>query len=153
MTGVKRSIACMALVFILTASQMVPCPADLRGAQVLRPETEALFSVTEEDQADPAQNDLDSSQKNAIAMLNYIAVLTQEINSSRNSRLHMEDAYSGLVNNMNPNAVDNRTLEKVNSLLDLMEKYRMMKFKRDRLNLILSRTWPITSARISTTIL
>ena len=136
MTGVKKSIACMALVFVLTASQLVPCCADLCGAQVLRPGAEDLFSVTGTDEADSAQDDLDSSQKNAIAMLNYIAVLTQEINSSRNSRLHMEDAYSGLVNNMNPNAVDNRTLEKVNSLLDLMEKYRMMKFKRDRLNLI-----------------
>ena len=113
----------MALVFVLTASQMVPCCADLRGTQVLRPGAEDLFSVTGTDEADSAQDDLDSSQKNAIAMLNYIAVLTQEINSSRNSRLHMEDAYSGLVNNMNPNAVDNRTLEKVNSLLDLMEKY------------------------------
>ena len=85
----------MALVFVLTASQLVPCCADLCGAQVLRPGAEDLFSVTGTDEADSAQDDLDSSQKNAIAMLNYIAVLTQEINSSRNSRLHMEDAYSG----------------------------------------------------------
>jgi hypothetical protein len=92
--------------------------------------------VTGTDEPESKKDKLDSTQKNAIAMLNHIVVLTQEINSSRNSRLYMEDAYSGLVNNMNPNAVDSRTLEKVNSLLDLMEKYRMMKFKRDRLNLI-----------------
>ena len=126
----------MALVLILTASQMAPCSADLRGAQVVRPWAEDSLSVTGTDEPESKKDKLDSTQKNAIAMLNHIVVLTQEINSSRNSRLYMEDAYSGLVNNMNPNAVDNRTLEKVNSLLDLMEKYRMMEFKRDRLNLI-----------------
>lgn len=37
---------------------------------------------------------LNAEQANAIAMLNYITVLTQDVNASKNSRLSMEAAYS-----------------------------------------------------------
>ena len=32
-------------------------------------------------------------------MLNHLAVLTQEINASQNSRMYMEEVYSMLINN------------------------------------------------------
>lgn len=79
---------------------------------------------------------LTDEQKNAIAMLNYITVLTQEINASKNSRLFMEEAYSSLINNTNPSAVDSRTLSQMTGLLDTMERYRMVNVKRDRLQYI-----------------
>ena len=60
--------------------------------------------------AQAATTELNDTQRNAISMLNYITVLTQEINASKNSRLYMESAYSNLINNTYPNAVDNRTL-------------------------------------------
>ena len=44
------------------------------------------------------EKELTIEQQNAIAMLNYITVLTQEINSSKNSRVCMEEAYSTLIN-------------------------------------------------------
>ena len=84
--------------------------------------------------ADEAE--LTKEQQNAIAMLNYITVLTQEINASKNSRVHMEEAYSALINNTYPNAVDSRTLSQMNGLLDTMENYRMINVKRDRLQYI-----------------
>lgn len=80
--------------------------------------------------------DLDTTQRNAIAMLNYITVLTQEINASKNSRLYMEQAYSALVNNTYPNSVDSRTLSQLTGLLDTMESYRMVNVKRERLQYI-----------------
>ena len=80
--------------------------------------------------------ELTSQQKNALAMLNYITVLTQEINASKNSRVYMEEAYSTLINNTYPNAVDSRTLNQMTGLLDTMEKYRMINVKRDRLQYI-----------------
>ena len=49
-----------------------------------------------------AGQELSQEQKNAIAMLNYITFLTQETNSSKNSRLYMEQAYSSLINNTYP---------------------------------------------------
>ena len=79
---------------------------------------------------------LTDEQANAIAMLNYITVLTQDINASKNSRLYMEEAYSSLINNTYPNAVDNRTLSQLAGLLDTMEGYRMVAVKHDRLEYI-----------------
>ncbi|MCI6290542.1 MAG: hypothetical protein MR620_04475, partial [Clostridiales bacterium] len=79
---------------------------------------------------------LTDEQANAIAMLNYITVLTQDINASKNSRLYLEEAYSSLINNTYPNAVDNRTLSQLAGLLDTMEGYRMIAVKRDRLQYI-----------------
>lgn len=79
---------------------------------------------------------LDETQRNSIAMLNYLTVLTQEINASANSRLYLESAYSSLLNNTYPNAVDSRTLTQLNSLLDTLENYRMVAVKRERLQYI-----------------
>ena len=81
-------------------------------------------------------DELSSEQRNAVAMLNYITVLTQDINASKNSRLYMEDAYSSLINNTYPNAVDSRTQSQLSNLLDIMEKYRMIDVKRGRLQYI-----------------
>ena len=79
---------------------------------------------------------LSSEQQNAIAMLNYMTFLTTETNAAKNSRVFMEQAYSSLVNNTYPNAVDSRTLSQMTGLLDTMEKYRMVNVKRDRLQYI-----------------
>ena len=79
---------------------------------------------------------LTAEQRNAIAMLNHLTVLTQETNASKNSRLFMEQAYSSLINNTYPNSVDNRTLNQMTGLLDTMERYRMIGVKRDRLQYI-----------------
>lgn len=65
---------------------------------------------------------LTDEQRNAIAMLNYMTVLTQETNAAKNSRIFMEQVYSSLVNNTYPNAVDSRTLSQMTGLLDTMEK-------------------------------
>ncbi len=79
---------------------------------------------------------LTDEQSNAIAMLNYITVLTQDVNASKNSRLSMEQAYSSLINNTYPNAVDSRTLSQLIGLLDTMERYRMAALQRERLEYI-----------------
>ncbi len=79
---------------------------------------------------------LTGEQANAIAMLNYITVLTQDINASKNSRLYMEEAYSSLINNIYPGSVDGYTLEQLTGLLDTMEGYRMISIERDRLQYI-----------------
>jgi len=75
-------------------------------------------------------------QQTALAMLNYLTVLTQETNDSKNSRIFMEKAYSELINNTYPNAVDSKTLSRLNRLLDTMERYRMIDVKRERLQYI-----------------
>ncbi len=69
-------------------------------------------------------------------MLNYLAVLTQQINSARNSRLFIEEAYSSLINNTHPNAIDENTQFHLASILDALENYRMIAVQRDRLKYI-----------------
>lgn len=97
-------------------------------------ETEAEETVSSETGKD--KYGLTDTQYNSINMLNHLTVLTQEINSSKNSRLYLEQAYSSIVNNYNPNAIDDRTLGELNALLDTLENYRMTAVKRERLNYI-----------------
>ena len=50
-------------------------------------------------------------------MLNHMTVLSQEINASSNSRLYLDNAYSDIVNNINPNAFDEDSLNQIKVLL------------------------------------
>lgn len=84
----------------------------------------------------PEARTLTPKQKNAINMMNYLRALAQEIRASSNSRLYLEECYSALLNNTHPNAVDQSTLDEVMSLLDTLEKYRMIAVKRERLQYI-----------------
>lgn len=82
------------------------------------------------------EEELNEAQKNSIAMLNYLAVLSQEINDSKNSRMFLEEAYASLINNTNPEKVNELTESHLSSMLDIIEKYRMISVKRDRLQYI-----------------
>lgn len=73
------------------------------------------------------------TQKNSIAMLNYLTSFVQEIYNSKNSRVYLEQAYKTLENNTHPNAIDRTTLSEINSILDILENYRMISIKRERL--------------------
>ncbi len=75
-------------------------------------------------------------QENSIAWLNYLAMLSQEINSSQNSKMYLEEAYAALINNTNPENVDEPTESQLVSLLDIIEKYRIIATKRERLQYI-----------------
>lgn len=72
-------------------------------------------------------------QHSSIAMLNYMAVLTQEINASSNSKIYLDNVYSSIVNNFNPNAVDEDSLYQIQSLLNTIHSYQSIETKRERL--------------------
>ena len=90
--------------------------------------------------AEPVEEDpvdtLSDTQRNSINMLNYLVVLTQEINESKNSCLYLEEAYSELINNTSPNAVDEWTLSHIEDMLQEIDDYRMIATKRERLQYI-----------------
>lgn len=75
-------------------------------------------------------------QLSAISMLNYLTVLSQEINSSSNSKLYLDNAYSSIVNNINPNAVDNDSMSQIRTLLNTIYAYQSIAIKRERLQYI-----------------
>lgn len=79
---------------------------------------------------------LTDTQRNSISMLNYLTVLVQDIRSSKNSRIYLEETYSSIVDNTDPSAIDNRTLGQLTTILNTLENYRMFAVKRDRLSYI-----------------
>ncbi len=86
--------------------------------------------------AEMDSGELTSTQKNAINMLNYMTVLTQEINDSMQSRIFLDNAYNSLINNTYPNAVDSKTQSQITSILDTLHQYQMLSVKRERLEYI-----------------
>lgn len=100
------------------------------------PVIETDESANSEQPATFAPYQLTETQRNSINMLNHLVVFTQEVNGSKNSRLFLEEAYSSLYNNTNPNAVDERTQVEINYLFDRIEEYRMTAVKRNRLEFI-----------------
>lgn len=97
----------------------------------------AATNETQAGTADPfAVANLTDEQRNSICMLNFLTVLTQEISASTNSRLFLENAYSSLINNTYPNAVDEDTLFQLNDILDALETFRMLEVKRERLDYV-----------------
>lgn len=83
--------------------------------------------------------ELSEVQRNSVNMMNYIAVLMQQVIASKSNRLQLESLYSDLLNNVSPNAVDDNTLDEIDQVLDTLENYRMLSVKRDRLKTIYER--------------
>ncbi len=99
--------------------------------------SEVPYASAASDKSDASADDeptiMTAEQRNSINMLNYLTVLVQEINSSGNSRLFLESAYSELINNTEPSIVDEMTLCQYENILTAIEKYRMIAVKRERL--------------------
>ena len=81
-------------------------------------------------------DDLDKTELNSLNMLNHLVVLTHEINASKNSQLYLEKVYSELINNTAPDAVDNIAQNELSYILGVLEDYRLIAVKRERLQFI-----------------
>lgn len=81
-------------------------------------------------------DELTSTQRNSINMLNYMTVLTQKVNASKGNQMVLESEYSSLVNDIYPNAVDDTTQTQITDLMDTINEYRMISVKRERLQFI-----------------
>lgn len=92
--------------------------------------------VTPEPEEKTEEEELTTPQRNSINMLNYITVLTQEINNSKNSRIYLDSVQSSLLNNMNLNVIDTKTQSQINSLWRTIDGYKMIDVKRERLDYI-----------------
>lgn len=76
---------------------------------------------------------LTQKQKNSISMLNYLAITAEEIFVSKNNRIMLDEVYSSLISNTNPDKIDETTQGHINNLLDVIKNYRMITIKRERL--------------------
>ena len=86
--------------------------------------------------AEDEENELTPTQLNSINMINYMTVLTQQINESKGDQLFLESARSTLYNETNLNAVDRETQDQITKLADVINNYRMIDVKRERLEYI-----------------
>lgn len=107
-----------------------PTVAPTEAEPTAAPTEPTTESYTEPTEAEPT---FTIEQQNSINMLNYLVALVTEINASTGSRVYLEEVYLDLLNNTDPSMVDDYTLKQYNSILDLLEGYRMIDVKRERL--------------------
>lgn len=103
--------------------------------------TENSISIPEDDaileiDAEIEEEDMTTTQRNSLNMLNYITVLTQEIHESKSSRISLESIQSSILENIYLNAVDTKTQSQISSLWNTIEDYRMIEVKRERIEYI-----------------
>ena len=102
-------------------------------------ETEPPTELATEPATEPSQQETDlltPQQRNSINMLNYMTVLTQNVNEAKGNQLYLESAYASLVNDIFPNSVDTKTQAQITTLMDTIKDYRMIDVKRARLEFI-----------------
>ena len=99
------------------------------------PETQQNESDNNANNDNSSESTLTQTQKNSIDMLNYLAMISQKIESSKSNRLYLEEVYSFLVNNTNPDKIDQTSQNHMADLLDIIEDYRMVSVRRARIQM------------------
>lgn len=114
----------------------ITIPTDTIVTEPTTEATEPLTEVVSPDLPDNATDIFTQKQLNSVAMLNYLAIIAEEIYVSKDNRLLLEDIYTSLLNNTNPDKIDEITQDHLNNLLDIIKEYRMIALKRDRLQFV-----------------
>ncbi len=135
MNKIFRLMTCLLVAFLLSSCGMKE--ENDKNGESLSADSEPVISLVDQTPAETEspmpETELSSPQNSSVAMLSYLASLTQEINASKNSRLFLEQVYSSLINNVNPEFIDERTQDYLSDLLDIIEGYRMISIKRERI--------------------
>lgn len=122
----------------LYAGGTTPIPAPEQPAFAEGGETVVMPEASAQPEVDELAG-LTDTQRNSINMLNHLVVLTTEMNASRNNRLYLEETYSQVLNNFNPEMVDAWTQGELQFILDEIENFRMIAVKRERLQFMYER--------------
>lgn len=97
-------------------------------------EEEAKKKAEEEEAKKKAEEE--RIQKNSYAMMYYLAITAEDIRTSKDNRLMLDEIYTSLLNDINPGAIDETTQEHLKNLRDIIKKYRSITTKRERLQFI-----------------
>ncbi len=79
---------------------------------------------------------LSDAQKNAMAMLNHLATVTEEIRISKNNKVILEDIYTSLLNEINPGAIDETTQGHLENIREVIGRLLNIQSKREQLQYI-----------------
>ena len=135
----KRQIAillCVCLCVCTISGFLTGCSLSNDNSNNTEYSDENSANDTSENDASEDVTTLDSKQVNSVAMLNYLGMVSQEIESSKHNRLFLENAYTSLINNTNPDKIDEKTQDHIMSLLDVIEEYRALEVKREHMKLL-----------------
>ncbi len=79
---------------------------------------------------------LSEQQMNSFSMLYYLAITAEEIRTSKDNRLILDDIYTSLLNDINPGSIDETTQDHLKNLRDIIKSYINISVKRERLQYI-----------------
>lgn len=79
---------------------------------------------------------MEKEQLNSFSMMYYLAITAEEIRTSKNNRLILDDIYTSLLNDINPGSVDDITQDHLQNLRDIIKSYLSISVKRERLQYI-----------------
>ena len=102
----------------------------------LKAEEEARKKAEEEAKKKAEEERIRAEQLNSFSMMYYLAITAEEIRTSKDNRLILDDIYTSLLNDINPGAVDEITQDHLKNLRDIIKAYRNISVKRDRLQYI-----------------
>ncbi len=99
--------------------------------------TEEERRIAEEEARRRAEEErIRTEQRNSFSMMYYLAITAEEIRSSRNNRLVLDEIYTSLLNDINPGAIDEITQDHLKNLRDIIKSYLLISTKRERLQYI-----------------
>lgn len=84
--------------------------------------------------------ELSEDQKEALAVMNYMVVLTQKINTASNNRMYLEEIRSSIGDNLYMNALNEKSAQYITDLFNQINGYRMISAKRERLEYVYEQT-------------
>lgn len=102
----------------------------LRAEEEARQKAEEVARIKAEEEKKLAE------QRNSFSMMYYLAITAEEIRTSKDNRLALEDIYTSLLNDINPGAIDEITQDHLKNLRDIIKSYLSISTKRERLQFI-----------------
>ena len=99
-------------------------------------EEEARKKAEEEARKKAEEERILAEQMNSFSMMYYLAITAEEIRTSKDNRLALEDIYTSLLNDINPGAIDEITQNHLKNLRDIIKSYLSISVKRERLQFI-----------------
>ncbi len=127
-------IAAIMLSAIILTTSLVGCNEDTSQTS-----SHDSTTVHREDSASAEETDeygMTQQQRNSFSMLYYLAITAEEIRTSKDNRLLLNDIYTSLLNDINPGAIDETTQDHLQNLRDIIKSYIDISVKRERLQYI-----------------
>ncbi|MCR5515152.1 MAG: hypothetical protein K6F41_01730 [Lachnospira sp.] len=138
----QKNVCVRAMLIVVVASFLSPVLLTSCGLKkdATINENESVVETTIQNESDITSEDqtleVDKEIQNSYSMMYYLAFTAENIRTSKNNRLVLDDTYTALLNDINPGAIDERTQEHLSNLRDIIKSYLNVNTKRERLQYI-----------------